>query len=1106
MDNLSHGFAYSPDGRQHVQQESTNQTQDDINQSLLQHGIPYTQLMTGMPLSSENISFTGPNQFGSARFPLGFSQNIAPQGFPHLMPQSQLCQNLELEMSQRQPRPSQTLRHQSHGQSLSGFGLDMSPVTGPAFPSPSESSRRHGVDHLPSFSSIVASAASSISTMDMQRSYSDSHKQQMLSSPHELTTASLRNSLVSDPQPFHNLPPVQSFQHQENTRPSHLSSMDSHRLDMASEQKSLPSRGPYDTYTGVDVHSKHHQSGNTNINGDAPSPPLSPVKQQQTFSEISNSSRNNDSQNSRSMAKHMQNANREHGVHLNMSEKPSLGSSPEADYIQRSVPATPNRSSNNNSSQVRFLNKFTPSAIKKQNTGRGAIKFILAGRLEGEKYSPNLNTDLNWSSVYIQETFSRDTRTIAIQTGVENEITSQTIKQEVDNEWSASDNDDPVEVEDKSLNVYHSRSMVPNPDPAAKSERLEMAYDNPSQLLSPTFNTGVFRMGRNGLGAAENGISQAEDRRELSSEHEVEQNNQAETRYNSATLNNSLAHNENFSEKDIANETIDEEQREAIFQATKEKLDMERMEVNIQIDETQCVLINDQKRWQCRLCAKNYTTKHNLVTHVLDHNGIKPHLCRVCGKYFKQLSHLNTHMLTHDNVKPHVCTICSKGFTQVSHLKRHQAVHLGDNKPYKCDVCGRGFAYPSELRVHKERHVPGRDKCVECGEEFGSPRLLKQHQATHEDREDLNCADCGRGFRYPSQLRDHMMCHSGTRPHICPECGMDFMKEHHLRAHMFTHSGLRPYTCKECGRSFNQKANLQRHQLIHSSERAYKCELCDKTFTQPQTLKAHMVVHADKKPYQCNLCGKEFGRLHNLQGHMHMHTDSKPYACFCGSAFTLKGNLNRHKKVKHGLDESTESMEEEAVNFLSSMERAREDREDDYLDMEDRCDGDPNDSLLDDSLQDDSRFERKQRKSKPRKVLQQSGSDNAAGGGGDGDTAPDSEVKDNIQHNLNSDDHGEEEERGRPTRNAKRNWEAVCSSDNDEEYSGLHVKFRQSTRQVAKLRDFKEEFDSCPSDSEEVVNDDGNDNDWVPVNPRKGRKLSKGAKLDSIIAEKFLKE
>ncbi|KAL5005226.1 hypothetical protein ScPMuIL_018682 [Solemya velum] len=315
---------------------------------------------------------------------------------------------------------------------------------------------------------------------------------------------------------------------------------------------------------------------------------------------------------------------------------------------------------------------------------------------------------------------------------------------------------------------------------------------------------------------------------------------------------------------------------------------LDRLEVNIRIEDSQLITHGEQKRWQCHMCPKSYTTKHNLVTHILDHSGIKPHLCMVCGKYFKQLSHLNTHMLTHDNIKPHVCQICGKGFTQISHLKRHQAVHL-DSKPYLCDMCGRGFAYPSELRAHKEKHIPGRDKCADCGEEFSSMKLLRQHQLTHEHRDDLTCKVCEKVFRYPSQLRDHMASHGGARPFICTECGMDFMKEHHLKAHQFTHTGLKPYACEYCGRSFNQKANMMRHMLIHNAERAFECDVCGKTFTQPQTLKAHKVVHAETKPFHCKFCGKQFGRLHNLQGHMHMHNNSKPYVCFCGSSFTLKG-------------------------------------------------------------------------------------------------------------------------------------------------------------------------------------------------------------------------
>lgn len=50
------------------------------------------------------------------------------------------------------------------------------------------------------------------------------------------------------------------------------------------------------------------------------------------------------------------------------------------------------------------------------------------------------------------------------------------------------------------------------------------------------------------------------------------------------------------------------------------------------------------------------------------------------------------------------------------------------------------------------------------------------------------------------------------------------------------------------------------------------------------------------------LCGKEFNRMHNLMGHMHLHSDSKPFKClYCSSKFTLKGNLTRHMKVKHGV-------------------------------------------------------------------------------------------------------------------------------------------------------------------------------------------------------------
>ncbi|XP_068104375.1 zinc finger protein 366 [Hyperolius riggenbachi] len=335
-----------------------------------------------------------------------------------------------------------------------------------------------------------------------------------------------------------------------------------------------------------------------------------------------------------------------------------------------------------------------------------------------------------------------------------------------------------------------------------------------------------------------------------------------------------------------------------------QKHQVERVDINIQIDESFYVEVGDQKRWKCPMCDKSYTSKYNLVTHILGHSGIKPHACSRCGKLFKQLSHLHTHMLTHQGTRPHKCQVCNKAFTQTSHLKRHMMQH-SDVKPYNCRICGRGFAYPSELKVHEAKHESGRENiCVECGLDFPTLAQLKRHLTVHRGPVQYNCTECDKTFQYPSQLQNHMMKHKDIRPYICSECGMEFVQPHHLKQHSLTHKGVKEHKCGICGREFTLLANMKRHILIHTNIRAYQCHLCFKSFVQKQTLKAHMIVHSDIKPFKCKLCGKEFNRMHNLMGHMHLHSDSKPYKClYCSSKFTLKGNLTRHMKVKHGVTE-----------------------------------------------------------------------------------------------------------------------------------------------------------------------------------------------------------
>lgn len=219
---------------------------------------------------------------------------------------------------------------------------------------------------------------------------------------------------------------------------------------------------------------------------------------------------------------------------------------------------------------------------------------------------------------------------------------------------------------------------------------------------------------------------------------------------------------------------------------TKQKV--ERVDVNIQIDDSYYVDVGgEQKRWQCPMCEKSYTSKYNLVTHILGHSGIKPHACCRCGKLFKQLSHLHTHMLTHQGTRPHKCQVCHKAFTQTSHLKRHMMQH-SEVKPYSCRICGRGFAYPSELKAHESKHENGRENiCIECGLDFPTLAQLKRHLTTHRGPVQYNCTECDKTFQYPSQLQNHMMKHKDIRPYICTECGMEFVQPHHLKQHSLTH-------------------------------------------------------------------------------------------------------------------------------------------------------------------------------------------------------------------------------------------------------------------------------------------------------------------------------
>lgn len=229
----------------------------------------------------------------------------------------------------------------------------------------------------------------------------------------------------------------------------------------------------------------------------------------------------------------------------------------------------------------------------------------------------------------------------------------------------------------------------------------------------------------------------------------------------------------------------------------------EKLGLNVHVDDSYYVDVGgDQKRWKCRMCEKSYTSKYNLVTHILGHNGIKPHGCHLCGKLFKQLSHLHTHLLTHQGMRPHKCQVCHKAFTQTSHLKRHMMQH-SDVKPYRCMFCGRFFISCHNLsfsllffvlvKLFSEHLL----QCLNWSQIpcMYTPSWPRQLILIHlfiliiYTLCPSSCSVCGRGFAYPSELRAHELKHEKGQENVCVECGLDFPTLAQLKRHLTAHRG-----------------------------------------------------------------------------------------------------------------------------------------------------------------------------------------------------------------------------------------------------------------------------------------------------------------------------
>ncbi|XP_029652431.1 zinc finger protein 239-like [Octopus sinensis] len=212
----------------------------------------------------------------------------------------------------------------------------------------------------------------------------------------------------------------------------------------------------------------------------------------------------------------------------------------------------------------------------------------------------------------------------------------------------------------------------------------------------------------------------------------------------------------------------------------REENDGEKQLLSSEAFTKQISLHRDITDYRCEICAKRFSSEHEVFTHRQIHNREKSfHFTRekthFTAKFVGNLS-LKSQSLQSTYVATRVKNRSTVNYARnpspiIPVLFTIKRVHTGE-KPYRCDICGQTFMMNSNLTTHKRVHTA---------------------------EQPYRCEICGKSFINNSHLVVHLRSHSGERPYHCDACGKSFSNNSHLVVHRRIHSGERPYHCAMCG-------------------------------------------------------------------------------------------------------------------------------------------------------------------------------------------------------------------------------------------------------------------------------------------------------------------
>ena len=111
------------------------------------------------------------------------------------------------------------------------------------------------------------------------------------------------------------------------------------------------------------------------------------------------------------------------------------------------------------------------------------------------------------------------------------------------------------------------------------------------------------------------------------------------------------------------------------------------------------------------------------------------------------------------------------------------------------------------------------------------------------------------------------------------------------------------FDCDQCTTKYNHPKDLTKHKKAeHGVVGAFKCDKCDASYMRKEALNIPQKTVHEGQAYSCEHCDFKAAQRVTLKNHFFSKHQNLRFDCdidSCTSSFTEKGNLKKHKVVKH---------------------------------------------------------------------------------------------------------------------------------------------------------------------------------------------------------------